>query len=636
MPGSVDILQTYMTRRKTLWGAQDGLTKDSLSTSGRIVADSGPFCTGTLPRPMYRRGLQAHHANAAARMTLPILVLCLSTSIYTGVWAGDGSKHVGAHQHKSRGSHGVGHRVHARTTHRTLVSKEATADRLPDDGVLRATRGDPHPVPHVVQIPREQDDQSANLHARLGTEEYPRSDAEWEDGRPQALPKPLAEEDMTPDDTGGEGLGASSNGSTSPLPDSKLFHIPDRLQQQILPSEGFVYVYDLPSRFNKDILDYRAEWHPMQYDTDQHLHRRMMASRVRTADPDAAKLFLLPVYVGRYYDYYWQKWSPDGQPWAVPGPSGGWEKWEWAMGNTSALVREAILHVRRNFPYWDRSNGADHFMVFAYDKGRCEQALHLGREEAGKMFFIQSYNDLVFRSDPTLGIVSGGGGTLRTHSYEWTEQPYVHCFKPNVDVAVPAYASYRFSDIVHPHATQRNYTVLARFGYRAGDGKNTVQHHGHRLRKEIMDWWAENPIPGGDIGTHPDPVTEDDMRHAVFCICPPGHTQDTSRVWRAIIMGCIPVTFFRAVDLPFRRFLGVRYEDFMLNIQPDDYKQLAAITGAILTDPPRLRRMQLALAAHQRLFVWEEGQEESQGAFGALYKELQLRTDMVRDYVSVF
>lgn len=129
----------------------------------------------------------------------------------------------------------------------------------------------------------------------------------------------------------------------------------------------------LGRRFNEDILHYRAEWHPMQYDTDQHLHRRLMASRVRTRDPTTAKLFLLPVYVGRYYDYYWQKWSPDGQPWAVPGPSGGWEKWEWAMGNTSQLVQEAILHVRQNFPYWNRSTGADHFMVFAYDKGRCEQ-----------------------------------------------------------------------------------------------------------------------------------------------------------------------------------------------------------------------------------------------------------------------
>jgi hypothetical protein len=77
--------------------------------------------------------------------------------------------------------------------------------------------------------------------------------------------------------------------------------------------------------------------------------------------------------VCRYYDYYWQQWSPEGNPWAVPGTDGGWEKWEWAMGNSSMLVRDAILHVRNNHPYWNRSEGADHFMVFAYDKGRCEQ-----------------------------------------------------------------------------------------------------------------------------------------------------------------------------------------------------------------------------------------------------------------------
>ncbi len=200
---------------------------------------------GTLPRRMYRRGLQAHNANAAARMTLPILVLCLSTSIYTGAWAGDGSKHLGAHQHKSRGSHGAGHRVHARTTHRTLVSKEATTERFPDDGVLRSTRGETHSLPHGVHIPKEQDNQPTTLHARSGNEEHPQSDVGLEDSHLQALPKPLAEEYMTVEDAGG----TSRDRSPSPFPDSQLFHIPDRLQEQILPTEGFVYVYDLPSRW---------------------------------------------------------------------------------------------------------------------------------------------------------------------------------------------------------------------------------------------------------------------------------------------------------------------------------------------------------------------------------------------------
>ncbi len=46
------------------------------------------------------------------------------------------------------------------------------------------------------------------------------------------------------------------------------------------------------------------------------------------------------------------------------------------MGNSSMLVRDAITHVRNNYQFWNRSEGADHFMVFAYDKGRCEQVRH--------------------------------------------------------------------------------------------------------------------------------------------------------------------------------------------------------------------------------------------------------------------
>ena len=45
------------------------------------------------------------------------------------------------------------------------------------------------------------------------------------------------------------------------------------------------------------------------------------------------------------------------------------------------------------------------------------------------------------------------------------------------------------------------------------------------------------------------------MEASVFCMCAPGQTQDTVRMWRAIVKGCIPVTMFRANDLPFARFL---------------------------------------------------------------------------------
>jgi hypothetical protein len=64
--------------------------------------------------------------------------------------------------------------------------------------------------------------------------------------------------------------------------------------------------------------------------------------------------------------------------------------------------------------------------------------------------------------------------------------------------------------------------------------------------------------------------TDADMAAATFCLCPPGATQDSTRMWRALLRGCIPVTFFRANDLPFARHLGITYSDFIVNLQPDD------------------------------------------------------------------
>ena len=83
-----------------------------------------------------------------------------------------------------------------------------------------------------------------------------------------------------------------------------------------------------------------------------------------------------------------------------------WETLYWSLQvsnefndvqRTSDLVREAIAHVRDNHPYWNASGGADHFMVFSYDHGKCEMAKALQFEEFGKMFSVQAYGSLVYR-----------------------------------------------------------------------------------------------------------------------------------------------------------------------------------------------------------------------------------------------
>ena len=66
-----------------------------------------------------------------------------------------------------------------------------------------------------------------------------------------------------------------------------------------------------------------------------------------------------------------------------------------AFGFHQKLVWKAIAHIKEQHPYWDRNNGADHFMVFSYDHGRCDMASGLQHEEFGHMFAIQSYGDIM-------------------------------------------------------------------------------------------------------------------------------------------------------------------------------------------------------------------------------------------------
>ena len=52
-------------------------------------------------------------------------------------------------------------------------------------------------------------------------------------------------------------------------------------------------------------------------------------------------------------------------------------------------------------------------------------------------------------------------------------------------------------------------------------------------------------------------------------------------MWRALALGCIPVTFFRAVELPFARRLGLDYSQCVVNVQPDDSRGVQVWEGRV-------------------------------------------------------
>lgn len=83
-----------------------------------------------------------------------------------------------------------------------------------------------------------------------------------------------------------------------------------RMQEPDGPPHGhhgdsFIYVYDLPSKFNKDGEQLETTWHSTQYDYDVFIHKYLAASPFRTLDPHKAHLFYLPLYLGRRFSHGW-------------------------------------------------------------------------------------------------------------------------------------------------------------------------------------------------------------------------------------------------------------------------------------------------------------------------------------------
>lgn len=76
----------------------------------------------------------------------------------------------------------------------------------------------------------------------------------------------------------------------------------------------------------------------------QVLHKHLSQSDVNTKDPSQAKLFFIPVYLGRYFNAQWQRFSNPSDAWLINKECHGldsvdcWaEKWKVAE-NVSALA----------------------------------------------------------------------------------------------------------------------------------------------------------------------------------------------------------------------------------------------------------------------------------------------------------
>jgi len=110
-----------------------------------------------------------------------------------------------------------------------------------------------------------------------------------------------------------------------------------------------VFIYELPSKYNKKILQKDPRCLNHMFAAEIFMHRFLLSSPVRTLNPEEADWFYTPVY--STCDL-----TPNGLPLPFKSPR---------------MMRSAIQLISSNWPYWNRTEGADHFFVVPHDFGAC-------------------------------------------------------------------------------------------------------------------------------------------------------------------------------------------------------------------------------------------------------------------------
>lgn len=332
-----------------------------------------------------------------------------------------------------------------------------------------------------------------------------------------------------------------------------------------------VYVYELPANLSDEVIHgvYQESWlYTAGYDfeADLWLHQQVTQSPARTWDPSEAQLFYIPILPTRFLHMTMSE--------SV--------HWDEAVNKSGEYIREALAVVQQQ-PYWAIRNGRDHFFALTADYARCIHLNTLPRSVWGDISIVQHLGDLVLRQ----------GG--------WP------CYDPDADILLPTLLPQHVVPLTPVFGKERKISVLYRFGVTSPTSKFT--YHTRVIRSELHSQHLHNAIPLSDWSLHNMNETLQDMTNSLFCVCPPGVVAHTSRFWKALRRGCIPVTFFRGYDLPFAG--AIDYSAATVNISPDNINTMSSILIDILGDPVKLLSLQRNVERIQQLFVWESQQQTS-------------------------
>ncbi|TKY54805.1 Xylogalacturonan beta-1,3-xylosyltransferase [Spatholobus suberectus] len=253
-------------------------------------------------------------------------------------------------------------------------------------------------------------------------------------------------------------------------------------------------------------------------------------SPFKASHPEQAHLFLFPFSVSKVIRYVYK-----------PRRS----KSDYDPDRLQRLVEDYINIVANKYPYWNRSKGADHFLVSCHDWG---PRVSYANPELFK-YFIR----VLCNANTSEG------------------------FQPNKDVSIPE-VYLPVGKLGPPNTAQHpnNRPILAFF---AGGA------HGN-IRKKLLKRWKDKDkevqvheyLPKGQDYTKLTGLSK-------FCLCPSGHEVASPRVVEAIYAECVPVIICDNYSLPFSDVLN--WSQFSMEIAVDRIPEIKTILQNVSKDKYR-------------------------------------------------
>ncbi|KAL3633674.1 hypothetical protein CASFOL_022436 [Castilleja foliolosa] len=271
------------------------------------------------------------------------------------------------------------------------------------------------------------------------------------------------------------------------------------------------------------------------------IHEIERGEHYRTDDPDEAHVYFMPFSVVVMVRYLYEQGALDMN----------------AIGNTIADYVDLISHKH---PFWNRSLGADHFMLSCHDWGP----------------HSSSYVPFLFKN------------SIRVLCNANTSEG----FNPLKDAALPE-INLKTGEITGLLGGRppRERTIMAFF---AGG------LHGH-IRHLLLGHWKDKNDP--DIKVYekvPANVSYENMlKRSKFCLCPSGYEVASPRVVEAIYAECVPVLISDSYVPPFSDVLN--WKKFSVVVKVEDIPNIKTILMGI--SEAKYLRMHKRVKQVQRHFV---------------------------------